>query len=168
MPLTISSQYGLVDQSAYFNNRVASLNLSKYYLIKNGEFAYNKSYSDGFPYGSIKRLDNYSKGALSTLYIIFAIKNAIINSNYLQYFYNTKIWHNDVAMVAAEGARNHGLLNITAQDFFTTNVKFPSNLEEQEKIGAFFSKLDKLITLHQSKFKKLQKIKKSCLQNMCV
>ena len=168
LPLTISSQYGLVDQSAYFNNRVASLNLSKYYLIKNGEFAYNKSYSDGFPYGSIKRLDNYSKGALSTLYIIFAIKNAIINSNYLQYFYNTKIWHNDVAMVAAEGARNHGLLNITAQDFFTTNVKFPSNLEEQEKIGAFFSKLDKLITLHQSKFKKLQKIKKSCLQNMFV
>jgi type I restriction enzyme S subunit len=42
------------------------------------------------------------------------------------------------------------------------------NLEEQEKIGAFFSKLDKLISLHQSKFEKLQKIKKSCLQNMFV
>ncbi|MBQ7135238.1 restriction endonuclease subunit S [Campylobacter sp.] len=46
--------------------------------------------------------------------------------------------------------------------------KIPKNIKEQEKIGAFFSKLDKLIALHQSKFEKLQKIKKSCLQNMFV
>ncbi|WP_202819654.1 restriction endonuclease subunit S [Campylobacter vicugnae] len=46
--------------------------------------------------------------------------------------------------------------------------KIPKNITEQEKIGAFFSKLDKLIALHQSKFEKLQKIKKSCLQNMFV
>ncbi|MBR2149306.1 MAG: restriction endonuclease subunit S, partial [Campylobacter sp.] len=37
---------------------------------------------------------------------------------------------------------------------------------EQNKIGSYFQSLDKLITLHQSKFEKLQKIKKSCLQNL--
>ena len=37
---------------------------------------------------------------------------------------------------------------------------------EQTKIGSYFQSLDKLITLHQSKFEKLQKIKKSCLQNL--
>lgn len=57
-PLTISAIEGLVSQLTYFNNIVASSNISGYYLIKNGEFAYNKSYSNGFPYGSIKDLIN--------------------------------------------------------------------------------------------------------------
>lgn len=42
LPLTISAQYGLVDQITYFNNRVASRDVSNYYLVLNGEFAYNK------------------------------------------------------------------------------------------------------------------------------
>ena len=41
----------------------------------------------------------------------------------------------------------------------------PSYLE-QEKIGKYFSCLDKLITLHQRKLEKLQNMKKSCLQKM--
>lgn len=68
LPLTISAQYGLVDQITYFNNRVASRDVSNYYLVLNGEFAYNKSTSDGFPFGAVKRLDLYEKGVLSTLY----------------------------------------------------------------------------------------------------
>ena len=56
LPLTISAQYGLVDQITYFNNRVASRDVSNYYLVLNGEFAYNKSTSDGYPFGAVKRL----------------------------------------------------------------------------------------------------------------
>lgn len=67
LPLTISAQYGLVDQISYFNHRVASRDVSNYYLILNGEFAYNKSTSDGFPFGTVKRLDLYEKGVLSNL-----------------------------------------------------------------------------------------------------
>ncbi|MCB5441983.1 restriction endonuclease subunit S [Anaerostipes hadrus] len=43
----------------------------------------------------------------------------------------------------------------------------PSYLE-QEKIGKYFSCLDKLITLHQRKYEELQKIKKFMLQNMFI
>ncbi|MCD7810967.1 MAG: restriction endonuclease subunit S, partial [Ruminococcus sp.] len=64
LPLTISAQYGLVDQYTYFNNRVASRDVSNYYLVLNGEFAYNKSTSDGFPFGAIKRLDMYENSTL--------------------------------------------------------------------------------------------------------
>ncbi len=71
LPLTISAQYGLVDQITFFNKRVASKDLSNYLLIKKGEFAYNKSYSDGYPFGAIKRLERYDMGVLSSLYIIF-------------------------------------------------------------------------------------------------
>ena len=59
LPLTISAQYGLIDQNEFFDKRVASKDVSGYYLIENGEFAYNKSTSTDAPWGAIKRLDRY-------------------------------------------------------------------------------------------------------------
>ena len=46
LPLTISAQQGLIDQNEFFDKRVASKDVSGYYLIKNGEFAYNRSTSN--------------------------------------------------------------------------------------------------------------------------
>ena len=150
LPLTISAQYGLVDQITYFNNRVASRDVSNYYLVLNGEFAYNKSTSDGFPFGAVKRLDLYEKGVLSTLYIVFSIKNIKeVNSDYLTIFFDTDRWHKGVAERAAEGARNHGLLNISADDFFDIDLYMPKEEAEQALIGAYMKRLDNLITLHQ-------------------
>ena len=166
LPLTISAQYGLVDQVEYFNNRVASRDVSGYYLVKNGEFAYNKSYSDGYPFGAIKRLDMYKMGVLSTLYIVFAIKSNEIDSEYLIAYYETDKWHRQVAERAAEGARNHGLLNISAADFFETKLKHPFEMGEQSKIGQLFRRLDNLITLHQRKCDKLKNIKAALLEKM--
>ena len=150
LPLTISAQYGLVDQITYFNNRVASRDVSNYYLVMNGEFAYNKSTSDGYPFGAVKRLDLYEKGVLSTLYIVFAPKKEQqIDSDYLTVFFDTDRWHKGVAERAAEGARNHGLLNISAEDFFDIDLSVPKDIVEQKQIGAFIRQLDNLITLHQ-------------------
>jgi type I restriction enzyme S subunit len=150
LPLTISAQYGLVDQITYFNNRVASRDVSNYYLVMNGEFAYNKSTSDGFPFGAVKRLDLYEKGVLSTLYIVFGIKNTEeTNSDFLTVFFDTDRWHKGVAERAAEGARNHGLLNISADDFFDIDLYVPKLEKEQAAIGAYMRSLDNLITLHQ-------------------
>ena len=154
LPLTISAQYGLVDQITYFNNRVASRDVSNYYLVLNGEFAYNKSTSDGYPFGAVKRLDLYEKGVLSTLYIVFAPKKEQqIDSDYLTVFFDTDRWHKGVAERAAEGARNHGLLNISAEDFFDIDLSVPKDIVEQKQIGAFIRQLDHLITLHQRKGK---------------
>ena len=150
LPLTISAQYGLVDQITYFNNRVASRDVSNYYLVLNGEFAYNKSTSDGFPFGAVKRLDLYEKGVLSTLYIVFSIKNqSEIDSDFLTVFFDTDRWHKGVAERAAEGARNHGLLNISADDFLDIDILLPRKKEEQVAIGSYLRNLDNLITLHQ-------------------
>ena len=150
LPLTISAQYGLVDQITYFNNRVASRDVSNYYLVLNGEFAYNKSTSDGYPFGAVKRLDLYEKGVLSTLYIVFSPKKEQqIDSDFLTVFFDTDRWHKGVAERAAEGARNHGLLNISAEDFFDIDLSIPKDVAEQKQIGAFIRQLDNLITLHQ-------------------
>lgn len=152
LPLTISAQDGLVDQITYFNNHVASRDISNYYLVLNGEFAYNKSTSDGYPFGAVKRLDKHEKGVLSTLYIVFSIKDGSpVDSDYLTVFFDTDRWHKGVAERAAEGARNHGLLNISAEDFLDIDLSLPSDLAEQSRLGAFFKQLDHLIALHQRK-----------------
>ena len=167
LPLTISAQYGLVDQITYFNNRVASRDVSNYYLVLNGEFAYNKSTSDGYPFGAVKRLDLYEKGVLSTLYIVFTPKKEQqIDSDFLTVFFDTDRWHKGVAERAAEGARNHGLLNISAEDFFDIDLSVPKDIVEQKQIGAFIRQLNNLITLHQRKYDKLTNVKKSMLEKM--
>ena len=153
LPLTISAQYGLIDQNEFFDKRVASKDVSGYYLVNKGEFAYNKSTSSDAPWGAIKRLDRYENGVLSTLYIVFAIKDeSQIDSDYLVSYYDTNLWHRGVREIAAEGARNHGLLNITPADFFETSLAVPQDVEEQKAIGKYFTELNALITLHQRKY----------------
>ena len=169
LPLTISAQYGLIDQNEFFDKRVASKDVSGYYLIENGEFAYNKSTSTDAPWGAIKRLDRYENGVLSTLYIIFGIKeNNPVDSDFLVSYYSTNLWHKGIHEIAAEGARNHGLLNIAPADFFATRLMIPQDIEEQKKIGKYFIELEALITLHQRKCDELKEVKKFMLQNMFV
>ena len=140
IPLTIASIEGLVDQRTYFGKPIASKDMSGYYLLKKGEFAYNKSYSKGYPVGSIKRLDNYEQGALSTLYICFSVKeDADVTSDYLVQYFNSSVWHKTVSEICAEGARNHGLLNVSPDDFFATVHYFAPTKAEQEKISNFLS-----------------------------
>ncbi len=164
LPLTISAQDGLVDQNDFFNKQVASRDVTGYFLVKNGEFAYNKSYSNGYPWGAIKRLDKYDMGVLSTLYIVF--RPTKINSQFLVSYYDTTRWYREVSKNAAEGARNHGLLNIAPTDFFNTLLVVPKIVDEQEKIGQFFKQLDDTIDLHQRKLDLLKEQKKGFLQKM--
>lgn len=144
----------MIDQNEFFDKRIASKNVSGYYLLRRGEFAYNKSTSSDAPWGAVKRLDNYESGVLSTLYILFRLSDKKkTDSDYLVSYYSTDLWHKGIQAIAAEGARNHGLLNITPDDFFETTLSLPQDIEEQKKIGLFFKELNNLITLHQRIFK---------------
>ncbi|MDP4043232.1 hypothetical protein, partial [Mycoplasmopsis arginini] len=158
IPLTISAQDGLINQYDYFDKQIASLNLSTYYVLKKGQFAYNKSYSNGYPYGAIKRLDRYDEGALSSLYICFEIKN--INSDFMcKYFYSNK-WNHEVKLISGEGARNHGLLNLSPLDFFDIKLYVPSDKNEQIKISKFIELFEKKIDTCKLKLETLKKYKK--------
>ena len=163
LPLTISSLDGLVDQRTYFNKVVASKDMSNYYLLKKGEFAYNKSYSVGFPFGSIKRLDKYNQGALSSLYICFQVNN--MNSDFTVKYFESPKWHKQISLCVAEGARNHGLLNVNINDFFSTKHFFPQ-LKEQQKIANFLSTVDKKISNLEDIVTNLENQKKGLLQQI--
>ena len=158
LPLTISAQHGLVDQVTFFNKVVASSDMSNYYLLHKGEFAYNKSYSGDYPWGAIKRLDRYDQGALSSLYICFTPTD-IIDSDFLVHYFESPKWHREVSNIAGEGARNHGLLNIAVPDFFNTQHCITTNKTEQRKIADFLNLINERIETQKKIIEDLKKLK---------
>lgn len=162
--LTISAQNGLVSQLEFFNKSVSAKDVTGYYLLDRNDFAYNKSYSNGYPMGAIKRLTRYEKGVVSTLYICFRNKTCFDNSFAEQYF-ETGLQNNELEKVAQEGARNHGLLNIGVSDFFKIELTIPS-LPEQQKIATFLSAIDEKINQCSAQIEKMEAWKKGLLQQM--
>ena len=165
--LTISAQKGLINQEKYFNKSVSAKDVTGYYLLKKGEFAYNKSYSKGYPMGAIKRLNRYEKGVVSTLYICFATKLNISGEFYEQYF-DAGLLNQEIQKIAQEGARNHGLLNISVVEFFSDIKVYLPKLEEQLKIANFLIEMDNKIDSVTQQIEQTKTFKKGLLQKMFV
>lgn len=164
--LTISAQNGLISQKDFYNKRIASVDTSKYILLKNGEFAYNKSYSNGYPLGAIKRLDLYEKGVVSSLYICFKLNNSDNCSDFWKYYFEAGMLNREIKMIAQEGARNHGLLNMATEDFFNMLLFYPKDLKEQQKIADILNKSEKEIQILNSKLEKLKEQKKGLMRKL--
>ena len=163
--MTISAQYGLINQEEFFKKEIASEDKSNYYLLHNGEFAYNKSYSSGYPFGAIKRLSLYDKGIVSPLYICFSANNHNPCPEFYQHYFEGGKLNSEIQAIAQEGARNHGLLNISVEDFFYTKIIVPP-LEEQKKIADILSAQGRIIELCERKTEQLKRMKKYYIQKM--
>lgn len=162
--LTISAQQGLISQIEYYNTLYASENKTGYTLLHRGDFSYNKSYSSGYAYGAIKRLDAYEKGIVSPLYLCFTPRQGVNSDFYLQYF-EAGCFDREIYKIAQEGARNHGLLNVSTEDFFHSMLVFPP-LEEQERITEILTQCDHVIELKEKKLDELKQLKKEFLRKM--
>ncbi len=60
------------------------------------------------------------------------------------------------------------VLGISKKSLLNLDVLIPQNELEQQKIGQFFSKIDRQIELEQQKLELLQQQKKSLLQSMFI
>lgn len=163
--LTISAVDGLVSQKEFFNKIVASKDLTNYYLIKCGEFAYNKSYSTGYPVGAVRKLKRYDSGVVSPLYICFEILSETVDEDYAEYYFNSQYFIDEIQGIAKEGARNHGLLNIGIKEFFNIQIVSPP-LPEQKKIAAILSSVDAVIEKTQAQIDKLKDLKTGMMQEL--
>lgn len=164
--LTISAQYGLVSQYDYFSKNIASIDVSNYFLISKGDFAYNKSRSQGHPYGAIKSLRLYEKGVVSPLYICFRKMDSDIDTSFAEYYFDSGLIDVEIGQIAQEGARNHGLLNISTSEFFDTVSIFLPSLPEQRKIASCLSTMDDQINAYAEKVALLGQYKKGLMQRM--
>ena len=164
--LTIAAQYGLIDQQEFFNKQIASSDLTTYYLLHKGDFAYNKSYSGDYSWGAVKRLEKYDEGVLSSLYICFR-PNENIDSDFLCHYFESTKWYRGISEISGEGARNHGLLNMSVDDYFNTIHRIPSK-EEQRQISSMLNTITQKIETEESVLYMLQKQKSYMLKEMFV
>ena len=165
--LTISAQYGLISQYEYFNKNVAAADVSNYYLIDKHDFAYNKSRSLGYPYGAIKPLKMYDQGVVSPLYICFRIKDDVQCSNtFFEYYFESELIHKEIQNMAQEGARNHGLLNISTEDFFNKIQLYIPSFVEQKKIADCLSSLEDIIMFYEDEILELELHRKGLMQQL--
>ena len=164
--LTIAAQYGLIDQQEFFNKQIASSDLTTYYLLHKGDFAYNKSYSGDYPWGAVKRLDNYNEGVLSSLYVCFR-PNGNVDSDFLCHYFESTKWYRGISEISGEGARNHGLLNMSVDNYFNTIHRIPS-VEEQRQISSVLNTTTQKIEIEVSILDRLQQQKKYLLSTMFI
>lgn len=161
--LTISAQYGLINQTEFFDKVIASDNKSNYYLLSKDEFAYNRSYSKGYPYGTIKRLKRYVQGVVSPLYICFAVNKKLASLDFLEQYFEASIINREIQSIVQEEARNHGMLNVAVDDFFRIKITMPE-IEEQKEIAKILSTADHEIDLLQKSIEAEKQKKKALMQ----
>lgn len=164
--VTISAQHGFISQTEFFNKSIASETLDGYFLVKKDEFCYNKSYSNGYPMGVIKRLKTFDKAVVTTLYICFRLKNCIrIDIDFFEQYCESGILNRELVKVANEGGRAHGLLNVTPSDFFNMHTTMPG-IEEQQSIASVLINADKEIGLARSTLAAMQSQKRGLMQQL--
>ena len=163
---TNSAEYGIISQRDFFDKDIANFeNIDGYYIVEPNDFVYNPRISTTAPFGPIKRNKLERTGAMSPLYYVFRPHD--IDLSYLECFFQTSCWHTFMRFNGNTGARSDRFA-ITDKVFDEMPISMPQDIEEQQKIGSYFSSLDNLITLHQRKCEKLKELKKYMLQNMFV
>ncbi|MGN9134273.1 restriction endonuclease subunit S [Clostridium sp. HCP1S3_B4] len=85
-----------------------------------------------------------------------------VRSNHDSYFLENAINNHNVIVEST------GVPQLTVPQLANYNICFPKKIEEEIKIGAFFNKLDNLISLQQRKIDHLKEQKKGLLQQMFV
>lgn len=163
--LTASGRFGLIAQDDYFNRSIAGQSLHNYFLLKNGEYAYNRSSMNGYKYGAIKRLDKYQEGILSTLYVCFRLKDKKADSDFYMHLFSSNLLDRELRAIVQVGSRAHGLLNVTLHDFFNINIPKPP-YEEQLAIAQILTAADNEITDLEKKLNGLAKQKRGLMQKL--
>ena len=145
---TNSAEFGIISQSDFFDHSVSNPeNICGYYIVENNSFVYNPRISNLAPVGPINRNKLGRIGIMSPLYTVFEVKN--INVEYLEWFFKSSHWHSFMYFNGDTGARADRF-SIKDTLFFEMPIPIP-DIDEQAKIGEYFSTLDHLITLHQRK-----------------
>jgi type I restriction enzyme S subunit len=128
--LTISAMNGFIEQQSYFARRIASESLDSYSMLRKGEFAYNRSRATGYPYGAIKRLRTFDRGAVTSLYFCFRSKSDDGSlADYLEALFENSVLNRQLARIAKEGSRAHGLLRTPFKTSDTKLVGISMNMQ---------------------------------------
>ncbi len=77
--LSVTNKNGFVLAQEQFLRRVASINLTNYKMVCRGQYSYNPARIN---VGSIARLDNWDRGIVSPMYVIFSVDETKVVSDF--------------------------------------------------------------------------------------
>lgn len=158
---SVSNKYGFINQDEYFEDRVvASKNLSNYYVIRKGMFAYNPSRID---VGSLAYQKQDVISVISPLYISFSAKKICLIDRFLLNWFSSREFVKQMNSSFEGSVRN--TLSYSALSLIKVSLPtFP----EQIKIANFLSTLDNKIEQIEEQLGQMQVWKKGLLQKMFV
>jgi len=164
--LSVTAGVGLVSQMEKFGREIAGESYKNYYVIQNGDFAYNKSSVKVHPEGQIALLENEESGAVpNSIFTCFRVDKDVILPTYLKYPFENNIHGIWLRNFIAIGARANGALNVDNKHLLSLPVPIPS-LAEQQKIASCLSSLDELIAAQTKKLEVLKDHKKGLMQQL--
>ena len=157
---SISNKKGFISQKEQFDNyRVASKDLSNYYVIRPKDFAYNPSRIN---VGSIAyKNPNEIKGIVSPLYVSFKCNNDIVLDKYLWYWFKSTNFEHQRVRLSEGGVRD----TLSFNQLSKMKISIPSFEIQRQTINL----LEILIQYKEEvdlKLNNLKLIKNTLLQNM--
>ena len=163
--VSITAGKGFVTQEEKFGRDISGRQYKNYILLKRGQFAYNKGNSKTFPQGAVYQLREFDKAAVPNAFYSFEFKMDYVPGFFIGYFENN--FHGkQLAKFITSSARNDGLLNVNAGDFFSILLPIPKDKEEQQKIADCLGSLDDLIRAEEAALEALNRHKKGLMQQL--
>lgn len=161
--LSVSKDYGVLNQIEYLGKSMAGEDLSNYRCVSCGDVIYTKSPLGAQPYGIIK--NSCVSGIVSVLYAVYHCTEYANPVFISQYFGDTTILNNYLRPLVNIGAKH--TMNVSNAIAISGMVKYPS-LPEQQKIADCLSSIDEVIAIKKQKLETWKNIKKGLLQQMFV
>ena len=165
-PMSVTSGVGLISQKEKFGRNISGNQYSSYFVIRKGDFAYNKSATNLYPEGYISMLKNFEIAAVpNSIFTCFRVNRKEVLPEYLDYLFENNYHGKWLRKFIEVGARAHGSLSVDAKKLFELPIVFPS-ISEQQKIADCLSSIDALIKAAENKIDELKAHKKGLMQQL--
>ena len=160
--LSVSGEYGIVNQIAFQGRSFAGESVADYHVVETDDIVYTKSPLKANPYGIIK-VNNGVPGIVSTLYAVYRPLKTVVPRFVDFYFSNNLRINKFLKPLVNIGAKHDMKVNNTF--VLTGTVVFPP-LREQQKIVDFLTVLDRRIDIQRKKIEALKKYKRGVVRTL--
>lgn len=157
--LSVSGEYGVINQIAFQGRSFAGESVADYHIVGTDDIVYTKSPLKANPYGIIK-VNKGIPGIVSTLYAVYHPLNTVAPRFVDLYFANDLRLNKFLKPLVNIGAKHD--MKVNNSFVLTGTVVFPS-ISEQQKLVDFFAKLDRRIEAQRKIVDALKKYKRGLL-----
>ena len=160
--LSVSGEYGVINQIAFQGRSFAGESVADYHVVETDDIVYTKSPLKANPYGIIK-VNKGIPGIVSTLYAVYHPLNTVAPRFVDLYFANNLRLNKFLKPLVNIGAKHD--MKVNNSFVLTGTVVFPS-IVEQQKLVDFFAKLDRRIEAQRKIVEALKKYKRGAIDGL--